>query len=376
METKINPGAVPQKWLNDFITESFRKSAYDKYMGQSMDSIIYVVEDLSKARSGDTIVVPLVSRLDNSTVRGDQVLSGNESALGSSTDRITVDFIRHAVKATKNQEFKSAFDLFKAARPELRNKTSRALRTEISTALRSIIVAGTVDDKGRSFDTAISYEGATATQKNLFLQANTDRIKMGNASTLNKVSGNWDTSVGNLTVANDKMTSQMLRDARDMALATDFDDAVGPAIQPVSFDEDGNQEGFVFFATLKQYNDLRSDPEVSANYRANPAPDYSKNPLFYGGDFMVDDIVVRKMQYLPSLGAVGNTGAQVEMGFLVGQTAIINAVAQWPEDVKEEVDYKFRNGVGIEECRGIKKTSFRGKQFGVVTVLSATSTNS
>jgi hypothetical protein len=62
------------------------------------------------------------------------------------------------------------------------------------------------------------------------------------------------------------------------------------------------------------------------------------------------------------------------MGFLVGQTAVINAVAQYPTDIKESIDYNFRNGVGIEEIRGMKKTSFKGKQFGVVTVLSATTT--
>lgn len=374
METRINPALVPTAWLKDFVVEAYRKSAYDRYMGSGMDNIIVTLEDLSKANNGDTVIVPLVTRLDNSTVRGEQVLSGNESALGTANDRVTVDFIRHGVKITKNTRYKSAIDLFKAARPELRNKTSRALRTDISTAFRSIIVQGVADAQGRSFDVAVPYETADAGQRNGFLVTNDDRIKMGAASKANKASGVWATALGTLTVANDKLTAQMLRDARDMALATDFDDAVGPAITPVSFDEDGNSEGFVFFATLKQYNDLRADPEVIANYRSNPAPDYSKNPLFYAGDLMIDDILVRKMQYLPSLGAVGNGGAQVEMGFLAGQSAVVNAIAQWPTDIKEDIDYMFRNGVGIEECRGVKKLSFKGKQFGVVTVLSATAT--
>lgn len=374
METKINAGLVPTTWLKDFIVESYRKSAYDKYMGKDMSSIIVMMEDLTKANNGDTIIVPLVTRLDNTTVRGDQVLSGNESALGTANDRVTVDFIRHGVKITKNTRYKTAIDLFKAARDELRKKTSRGLRTDISRELRAFIVPGVADSAGRSFDTSVAYESATDSQKNAFLVTNDDRIKVGSASKANKASGVWATALGTLTVANDKLTAQMLRDARDMALATDFDDAVGPAIQPVSFDEEGNSEGFVFFASLKQYNDLRADPEVVANYRANPAPDYSKNPLWYGGDIMIDDIIVRKMQYLPSLGAVGNSGAQVEMGFLVGQSAIVNAVAQYPTDIKEDIDYMFRNGVGIEECRGVKKLSFKGKQFGVVSVLSATTT--
>lgn len=376
METRINPGLVPQKWLTDFVKEAYRKSAYDRYMGKGNESIIITIEDLAKGNGGDTVIVPLITRLDNSTVRGDEVLSGNESALGSATDRITVNFIRHAVKVTKNTAFKSVLDLFKAARTELRNKTSRAMRTDISRELRSIIVAGAPDAQGRTFDTSVPYELALPAQRDGFLQLNTDRIKMGSNSTANKSSGVWATALATLTVANDKMTAQMLRDARDMAIATDFDDAAGPAIQPVSFDQEGNSEGYVFFATLKQYNDLRADPEVVANYRSNPAPDYSKNPLFYNGDLMIDDIVVRKMQYLPTLGGVGNAGAQVEMGFLCGQSAIANVIGQWPKNVSEEIDYQFRNGVGIEECRGMKKLSFKGKQFGVVTVLSATTTNS
>jgi hypothetical protein len=374
METKINAGLVPTKWLTDFATEAYRKSAYDRYMGGDVDSMIVTIEDLTKGNGGDTVVVPLISRLDATVVRGDQVLSGNESVLGSASDRITVDYVRHGVKITKNTMYKTPMDLLKAARRELNNKTSRNLRTEFSTAFRSIIVPGVADDKGRSFDTAVSYEAATDAQKNAFLVTNTDRIKVGNASAANKASGVWATALGTLTVANDKITAQMVRDARDMAIATDLDDAAGPAIQPLSFDEDGNSEGYVFLATLKQYNDLRADPEVVANYRANPAPEYSKNILYYGGDFMIDDILIRKMQYLPSLGAVGNAGAQVEMGFIAGKAAIANVVAQWPTNIKEDIDYQFRHGVGIEEIRGSKKLSFRGKQFGVVTVFSATAT--
>lgn len=372
METRINAGLVPTTWLKTFVKESYRKSSIDKYMGKGMESIIVLAEDLSKANSGDSIVIPLVTRLDSAVVRGEQALSGNESALGTATDRVTVDFIRHGVKITKNTRYKTAIDLFDAARGELRNKTSRALRNDVIGALRSVIVPGVADAQGRAFDTGVPYELATAAQLNTFMVNNTDRIKMGQNSGTNKSSGVWATALGNLTVANDKLTAQMLRDARDMALATDFDDTPGPAINPVSWDEDGNQEGFVFFASLKQYNDLKSDPEVLANFRANPAPKYEDNQLFYGGDFMIDDILVRKMQYIQTLGAVGNAGTIVEMGFLTGQSAVVNAVAQWPKDVSEDIDYMFRNGVGIEECRGTKKLSFRGKQFGVVTVLSAT----
>lgn len=375
METRINAGLVPTVWLSKFVREAYRKSAFEKYFGKSEDAIIQVIEDLSKASNGDSIVIPLVTRLDNTTVRGDQVLSGNESALGTATDRVTVDFIRHGVKVTKNQRFKSAIDLFNAAKAELRNKTSRALRNDVIREARAIIVAGPTDAQGRSFDTSVPYEVATTAQRNDWLVANDDRIKVGANSTANKASKNLATALGTLTVAADKLTAQMLRDARDMALLTDTDDAAGPAINPVSFDEEGNQEGFIFWATLKQYNDIKSDPEIVANYRSNAAPDYSKNPLFYGGDILVDDILVRKVQYMPSLGAVGNSGAQVEMGVLVGRQAIVSAVAQWPLDVKEDIDYMFRNGVGIEECRGMKKLSFKGKQFSVVTVFSATTTS-
>ena len=372
METRINAGLVPTTWLKTFVVEAYRASAYDRYMGSDMDSIIVTMEDLSKANNGDTIIIPLVNKLDNTVVRGEQVLSGNESAMGTNNDRVTVDFIRHGVKITKNTRYKSAIDLFKAARGLLKNKTSVAMRTDITTALRSVIVPGVADSQGRTFDTALPFETATDAQKDSFLQINSDRVKIGNNTASNTSTGVWATSLATLSVANDKLTAAMLRDARDMALLTDTDDAAGPAIQPVSFDKENNQEGFVFIASMKQYNDLRNDPEVLANFRAMPAPDYKDNILYYGGDFMIDDILVRKMIYLPTLGNVGNAGAKLEMGFLLGKAAVINAIAQWPTDVKEDLDYMFRNGVGIEECRGMKKTSFRGKQFGVVTVVSAT----
>jgi hypothetical protein len=34
-------------------------------------------------------------------------------------------------------------------------------------------------------------------------------------------------------------------------------------------------------------------------------------------------------------------------------------------------DYNFRPAVYIEECRGVKKTSFAGRQYGMVTLYNS-----
>lgn len=371
METKLHPGMITQKWLGKFINEYVSGSGYKRYMGASDTSIIRVLEQLKDG--GETINIPLSTQIKGRGVRGDEVLSGNEAALGFNNDRVSVFVIRNAVKITDNQTFKTILDLFTAARTRLKEWFARKLRADIGDALRSVIVRGEVDEAGFGNDTAVRYELASDAQKNAFLTNNNDRVQVGSTEA-NKVAGNWASSLGNLTVAKDKLTFAVLRAARDKALRTENEEADGLAINPVMASEDDGTENYVFFASLSQYNDLKSDPEFLANQRSNAAPSYERNPLWMGGDLMVDNIIVRRIQQLPTLGAVGSGGAQVEMGFLCGQSAVVVAYGKTLTPITEDVDYNFRHGVGMMEIRGQKKVSFAGKQYGVVTVLSATDT--
>lgn len=369
METKIHSGMITQKWLNKFINEYVSGSGYKRYMGASDTSIIRVLDQLKDG--GDTINIPLSTQIKGRGVRGDEVLSGNEAAMGFNNDRVTVFVIRQAVSITENQTFKTILDLFGAARGRLKEWFARKMRTDINTALRSVIVKGVPDQAGFGNDSFVAYEDASAAQLNAFLVNNTDRVQAG-LSNANTASGNWATTLGTLTVANDKLTFAILRAARDKALRTESENVDGLAIAPVMSSEEDGTENYVFFASISQYNDLKTDSEFLANNRSNAAPGYDNNPLWMGGDLVVDNIIVRRISSLPTLGNVGSAGAQVEMGFLCGQSAVVVAYGKQLTPISQDIDYAFRKGVGMMEIRGQKKVSFNGQQYGVVTVLSAT----
>ncbi|RYF01595.1 MAG: DUF4043 family protein, partial [Oxalobacteraceae bacterium] len=195
METKLHNGLVTQKWLNKFIGEYVSGSGYKRYMGTADTSIIRIVEELKTG--GETLNVPISLQIKGRGVRGDEVLSGNETVMGMANDRISVRWIRQAVKITKNQTFKTTLDLFGAARARLRDWFSVNLRNELNDAMRMIIVKGTVDEFGNNADTKVRYESADAGQLNGWFVANRDRIQLGAADST--ASTNWTTALGTLS---------------------------------------------------------------------------------------------------------------------------------------------------------------------------------
>lgn len=367
METKILGSMITQVWLSKFIGEYVSGSGYKRYMGSSDTSIIRVMEELKKG--GEAINIPLSTQVKGRGVRNDEQLSGNEAVMGFANDQVRVGVIRQAVKITENQTYKTVLDLFGAARSRLKDWFAVNLRNSINDALKSVIVKGTVDEFGFGNDTKVLYENANATQLNDHLTNNSDRIQVG--ANDSQVANNWTSSLATLSRTTDAMSFAVLRAARDKAKESEFAED-GLRVSPVMADEEEGTENYVAFLTSKQINDLKKDPEYQANYRSNPAPTHTSNPLWKGGDIMVDGIIVREIASLRPLGKVGATANDlVSMGFLCGQNAVVVAYGKSLAPISESEDYDFRKGVGLMEIRGQTKVSFNGKQFGVVTILTA-----
>ena len=348
-----NPGLTPQQWDSDFYAEYVRENQFFPLMGTDENAIIQVKEDLAR-RPGDRITFAFVGRLVGAGVRGHQVLRGNEEILNDRSMVVKILPIRHAVAIDKWTAKKSAYDKRQAARAALKNWAVDLMRSDTITAMLSV--------------NGVPYTVATEAQKNLWLTDNSDRVLIGDKR--GNTASTMATSLANLSATSGKMTRRTLELAKRMARAA------SPRIRPLRTRK--GSDSFAVYLHPLQFRDLRNDPEMREDLRM-AAERGADNPLWSGGDLIVDGMVVKEEPEFVSLPAATG-GVKVAQGVLLGAQALGYAVAQRTESTEDVYDYGWENGVGVEEIRGLEKLQF-GKSatsdtgnlvdHGVVTMFSS-----
>jgi N4-gp56 family major capsid protein len=349
--TTVAAASQVSKWDAQFFAEYVRDSGFKPYMGRGSNSVINVKYEL--ASGGKTINIPLVTRLTANGVTGSSTLEGNEEALGNHNHAISIDWLRNAVRLTKDQEHYTEMDLRRAARDQLQNWAMDKLRDAVITALGSV--------------GGVAYGSATASQLDAWLDDNTDRVFFGTSKTLATTApaggATNDHSASLLTIANtEKLSASLLGYAKRIAKTAN------PHIRPMRVE--GGREYFVMFANSLAFRDLKDDMKT-INADARPR-DVESNPIFQDGDLIYDGVIVREIPEIPVLTGVGTASADVSPVYLCGAQALGVAWGQEPRSTTDTFDYGFARGVGIEEARGVSKMVFNDKDHGVVTGFVAT----
>jgi N4-gp56 family major capsid protein len=334
----VAAGNVAQIWDADFFKAYVRANRFKRYMGSTENSVIQLKEQLT-GRAGDRIHIPLISELTGAGRTGNQLLEGNEEALGNHDFPISVATLRHGVAVTDNEQQYTEIGLRDAAKEMLKLWAMAKLRTDLISALGSI--------------NGIAYGTATAGQRNAWLVSNADRVMFG------------DGSVGGYTVLADdialvtaamKLTKEVVSKAKARA------EQASPRIRPVTVGEDS--ENFVMFVDARAFRDLKADLGTTLQ---NAQERGDGNPLFNDGDLMYDGVVIRKIQEIASLGTVGASSARISPYYLCGAQALGVAWAQRTKSTTDNRDYGFVKGVGIHEMRGVEKLRYNDKDHGVFT---------
>jgi N4-gp56 family major capsid protein len=341
--TTVTTNLKEQIWDNDFFKNYVRKNRFNRYMGTDENAVIQLKEDLTK-KAGDTIHLALVAELSGAGVTGDNLLEGNEEALSQYEFPIVVATLRNAVAVTLNQEQFTGIDLRNAGKTMLQNWAMRKLRTDIIAALGSIYVSGTGN---------VAYGSASAGNRNTWQTNNTDRIIYGDGTIT-------QTGVHATDLASITSTMKLTRDVVS-ALKRKAENA-SPIVRPVTVGEDS--ENYVLFATSGAFRDLKTDMATTLQ---NAQERGDGNPLFQDGDLMYDGVVIRKIQEIATLGAVGASSARVDPIYLCGAQALGVAWAQRTKTRTEERDYGFVHGVAVHEMRKVEKCVFNSKDHGMVT---------
>lgn len=349
--TTARTGLTPQLWDDKFFMEYVRESRFKRYMGTDENSIIHIKDDLT-AKKGNKVTFGAVNKLNGAGVTGNTTLEGNEEELDTRSMAVTVDVLRHGVAVTNWDEQKSTIELRDAAKMALKLWSMEKMKTGIITALGSI--------------NGVAYASATEAQKDAWLVDNADRVLFG-ATKSNASSNDHSTSLANIDNTSDKLSPAIISLAKRIA------QSASPAIRPIRLNED--EEWFVMFAGPQAFRDLSNDTTmIQANRDARQRG--MDNPLFTGGSLIWDGVIIRE---IPEIAAVSNGTIDCNPNYLVGAQAIGIAWAQRTKTTTQVADYGFRNGVGLQEIRGIEKLLFGSgagdtddlKQHGVVTVWTA-----
>ena len=336
--TTVAAANTEELWDSNFFKSYVRANRFNRYMGRNENSIIQVLENLTKS-AGDGITIPLITELTGNGQTGNGLLEGNEEALGNYGHKIEVTTLRHAVAVTDNDQQFTGISLRDAGKEQLKLWAMKKLRSEIITALGS--KSGT------------AYGSASEAVKDAWLVANSDRVMFGDGS----VGGYTDHSADlALVTAGMKLTKEVVSKAKARA------ETASPIIRPVTVGEDS--ENYVMFVGSGAFRDLKTDLATSLQNAQERGDD---NPLWNDGDLMWDGVVIRKIQEIATIGTVGATSARLEPYFLCGAQALGCAWAQRTKSTTDTRDYGFVKGVGIHEMRGVEKLVYNSKDHGVFT---------
>lgn len=358
------------KFREEIIREFVRQNMFSPYMGNSMTSVIRVLNDLKSG--GEQVNVPLVNSL-RATAIANGTLTGAEEAIDNYGFRMWIDWARNAVRTNKQETQRDSADIFDIARPLLTDWGKELIKNEIVDALFSIpleVVPANLGTANGQRVNGVSWDNASAAQRNAWSANNVDRTLYG--ALISNYSATWATAALNVDNTADKLTAASLRLMKRRAMS-----AV-PRIRPIQTND--GYDYYVCFVDPNQFRDLSSDQTVvNANLYARPRENAMRdNPLFMDGDILYDGIIVRQVPEMrtrrPTVFATAGTGGTIAINIaaLCGQSAIAQFYGQLPRPTQlDQTDYQFNRGVGIEMAYGIgkvaKTTSALLKDWGVFT---------
>lgn len=331
-DTTPATGLVVQQWEDKFFQEYLHDGGFKALMGTTETSVIQVKEDLTK-KSGDSITIALVNRLNNAAVTGTSTLEGSEEDMSSRSMRIYVDKRRNAVRVAEMSEQKSAISLRQAGRATLLDWAMEDTRDLIIEALGSLNGTKFVD--------------RTAVIGDAWLVDNSDRVVFGAAS-----AGFTDLSAD----------LALLDTTADLFNATALDAMVlkaktcSPKIRPMR-DPGNGKRYYVAFANPHAFKNLRDS--LDTEVLASTVVQMEASKLFEGGDIFWNGVIVKETDNIPIYENIGNGGTtEVTPVYLCGAQALAVAYAKRWKSVTEEFDYGDKYGVAIEAIYGVRKIIF------------------
>lgn len=328
-------GLTVQQWDEKFFVDSLNASIFKPFMGSKSNSIINVKEDLTK-KPGDSVTFSLVNALSNAGVTGSSTLEGNEEALVSRSQKVTIDQVRNAVRIPVLEDQFSAIPLRNAARDALLNWDMEDTRDKVITALGEI--------------NSVAYGSASEANKDAWLVDNTDRVLFGALKSNHGV--DHSAALANIDNTADKLSPGAVQLMKRIAKTA------SPKIGPLKPRNGGvTSDSYIMFVPSLLMRDLAADSDfIQANREARNRG--KMNPIFAGADYIYDNVAIIEVEDIAVLTGVGAGSIDVAPCYLCGAGAVAMAWGKRPQSIEEEFDYGDKQGVAIRKWYEITKMTF------------------
>lgn len=336
-----------------------------KFLGSDDSAMIQRITELTRDEKGARAVLTLVTDLEDDGVSGDRFLEGNEEAMVSDDQVITIDQLRHAVRNKGRMADQKTVVKF-------RNNAMNNLSYWLSNRFDQMAI---LTLSGISY--AFANDGATRPKAEL---ANLDFATDVSAPTANRhyrwsdASGEWVAGDTTSVAAADIINYSSIIKARTLA--------ENNYIKPLRMKN--GVEWYNMFVTPEAFETIKLDPDFQKAYQ-NARERSPNNPLFQGSNVIyLDGIAIHKHRYVyKTTGAAGGSkwgGSGTIDGqrmLLCGSQALGMADLGQPYWVEKEFDYDNQPGISIGKIAGLLKPKFYSihngsvEDFGVIALDAA-----
>jgi len=361
----------PELWQKVLFKDVMDNLYFKKFMGEGENNIVQIKTDLKKSK-GDTITLPLTTKLSGNGVDGDAELEGNEEAILAYSEQVAIDQKRFGVRLTgRLDEQKNVYDMRMDAKNKLSIRLQEFIEQQVFLKLAGVTnatltdIAGNVVGADEGWSNAALADSGTA-----FDQQNTDTAAGYGARFLCA-----DYAAGGASLAaTDLITPELISRVKIKAMVAE------PKIQPLKID---GKNYYVMFIHPYQAFDLKNNATYAqAQREANVRGE--SNPIFTGALGVWDGVIIHEHEYVPWLdvsvagdsfeAGASNTDYAVDAcrAVLCGRQAVVFAqTSDSMRMVEETFDYQNKVGYATGIIGGIQRVTFNAKAYGVVQLDTA-----
>lgn len=335
-------------WSRDVWRDAREKSFINKFVGTDSNNVIQRITELTKTEKGEKVLMHLLADLVDDGVVGDNEREGNEEAMMTYTDDITIDLISHGVRQKgKLADQKTVVSFREHARDVLAYWLANRMDQ-----LAFLTMAGIGYDKNNDGSTRES--GAFAS----LAFASDVSAPTGNRHYMVKNDGAGTVSIapGNTSglEATDFLTYSHIVDLTTLA-KTNY-------IKPLMA---GGKEYYVAFVRPEALAQLKKDQDFQRAV-VTGLPRSDKNPFFSGGTVTVDGLVFHEHRLVYNTkGATSGvdkwgTGSDVDGSRMIiaGCQALGMADLGPPEWSEKLFNYDSSPGINVDKMFGLLKPKY------------------
>ncbi len=323
-----------------------------RFMGNSANSVIQRITELTKVNGASQAVIQLVADLQGDGVGGDDELEQNEEQLRAFEQKINFDQLRHAVRNKGRVSDKKSTISF---RNFAKDKLGQFFGDRID-QLAFQTLAGVAYSKRPN--------GAARTSNTFANLAYAADVKAPTANRHLRVVAGGTYAAGDTTA----VAATDLLNYKSLVRAKAFFGDTG--LRGIKV---GGEEMYHVFTTKGGMADLRLDADFLANVRSAGVRGDS-NPLFAGAtSVLVDGMVIHEHKYVPNTsgaaagskwGAAGDVNGV--MNLVLGAQAMGFVDFGAPGWVEKSFDYSNNHGVASNKIFGMLKPQFHNDWTGAV----------